>query len=69
MKSFCLLDNGKMVSTIKTRLKLWTIFDNIYQCDYTFEDSHEKSITKVIKLTKSRIASCSEDSSSFAITA
>ena len=61
--SFCQLDDGKIVSSASDyNLNVWTISDTSYQCVHTFERVHSQYlVTKVIKLTNNRFASCAGD--------
>ena len=56
------LDNNKLIScSIDNTIKIWSITQSSYQCDYTINNAHNWWIYKVISLTNNRIASCSDD--------
>ena len=55
------LDNNKLISCSYKEIKIWSINQLSYQCDYTIHDAYSDYIGKVIQLTNSRIASCSKD--------
>ena len=58
------LDNNKLIScSFDKAIKIWSITQSSYQCDYTMEGAHDNYITKVISLPENRFASCSWDSS------
>ena len=56
------LDNNKLISCSNDQtIKIWSISQASYQCDYTIQDAHDDVINKVITLSNNRIASCSYD--------
>ena len=56
------LDNNKLISCSWDRsIKIWSITQSSYQCDYTINNAHNDWIYKVIPLRNNRIASCSDD--------
>ena len=57
------LENSKIITCTFDTIKIWSITQSSYQCDYTMEGAHDNYITKVISLPENRFASCSWDSS------
>ena len=53
------LDNNKLIScSWDETIKIWSITQSSYQCDYTINNAHSDYIWKVIPLRNNRIASC-----------
>ena len=55
------LYNNILISCSSHTIKIWSITQSSYQCDYTINNAHNDYIWKVIPLTNNRIASCSGD--------
>ena len=55
------LYNNILISCSSHTIKIWSITQSSYQCDYTINNAHNDYIYKVIPLTNNRIASCSAD--------
>ena len=49
----CQLNNGKLVScSMDKSIKIWSITESLYHCDYTIENAHNNCVYKEIVLTK-----------------
>ena len=58
----CQLENGKLISCSGDKtIKIFTIYHSSFHCDYTIQNSHNKWIYKLLRLTKNRFASCSNE--------
>lgn len=56
----CQLNNGKLIScSVDRAIMIWTLYPTSYKIDYTILDTHKGPVSKVISLSKKRIASCS----------
>ena len=55
------LENEKLMSCCDESIKIWTLFEDSFKCDYTIGEAHYDKIRKVISLTNNRMVSCSSD--------
>lgn len=56
----CLKENSLISSSLDNTIKIWSIYNNNYNCDFTLQ-AHNDVIYQVIPLSNDRFASCSYD--------
>ena len=56
----CLKENCLISSSLDNTIKIWSVFPNNYNCDFTIQ-AHNEIIYQVIPLSNNRFASCSYD--------